>query len=224
MQDWMSKLERAKALFDAGGLTQEEFEAEKQRLLPRALGPEEPKHHQGETTNFNDSGSIRAEPDHAAIRRFPSFFRSAIGLTLVAAAAVIGYFTLAGSSSTPIADLPHDELSPLPSHAIVERQPSIPVTRPAPAAQAYQSTKSSTATRDNVGEATPVEPDWTPAQKELLSIWSNEMRECDPAAELTEEVASACARLEAVEEEMKSSGICTVPVPETDAVSLRRCR
>lgn len=36
MQDWISKLERAKALLDADVLTQEEFEAEKARLLPRS--------------------------------------------------------------------------------------------------------------------------------------------------------------------------------------------
>lgn len=36
MQDWISKLERAKALLDAGVLTQEEFEAEKARLLPKS--------------------------------------------------------------------------------------------------------------------------------------------------------------------------------------------
>lgn len=34
MQDWMIKLERAKALLDAGALTLQEFEAEKARLLP----------------------------------------------------------------------------------------------------------------------------------------------------------------------------------------------
>lgn len=39
MNEWMSKLERAKALFDAGALTQEEFEAEKFRLLPRGGQP-----------------------------------------------------------------------------------------------------------------------------------------------------------------------------------------
>lgn len=35
MDDWMSKLERAKALLEAGALTPEEFEAEKARLLPK---------------------------------------------------------------------------------------------------------------------------------------------------------------------------------------------
>ena len=35
MSDWISELERAKRLLEAGALTQEEFEAEKLRLLPR---------------------------------------------------------------------------------------------------------------------------------------------------------------------------------------------
>ena len=36
MTDWISRLEQAKRLLDAGALTPEEFEAEKLRLLPRA--------------------------------------------------------------------------------------------------------------------------------------------------------------------------------------------
>ncbi len=35
MNDWMNRLERAKSLYDAGALTEAEFEAEKARLLPR---------------------------------------------------------------------------------------------------------------------------------------------------------------------------------------------
>lgn len=65
MEDWIGKLERAKALLDAGALTPEEFEAEKARLLPRTLSPAD----EGAESDFDEfrddhqgsiAGSIRA--------------------------------------------------------------------------------------------------------------------------------------------------------------------
>jgi len=64
MPDWMSKLERAKALLDAGALTPEEFEAEKAKLLPTSstsyAEPIEPSidHHHGNET-VSHSGWIK---------------------------------------------------------------------------------------------------------------------------------------------------------------------
>lgn len=51
MNDWISKLERAKALFDAGGLTTDEFEAEKARLIPRSAFPEPAENQEEQNLN-----------------------------------------------------------------------------------------------------------------------------------------------------------------------------
>lgn len=53
MNDWISKLERAKALFDAGGLTKDEFEAEKARLIPRAAFSEPEEHQEKQSLNVD---------------------------------------------------------------------------------------------------------------------------------------------------------------------------
>jgi hypothetical protein len=68
------------------------------------------------------------------------------------------------------------------------------------------------------------EPKWTSAQRKLMARWENEMANCDPASEAFAEVEAACDRLDLVEQEMRISGICTEPVPDSGAVTLVRCR
>ncbi len=70
---------------------------------------------------------------------------------------------------------------------------------------------------------TTAEPEWTAEQNLLISEWNIEMRNCDPAADETQEVMDVCTRLEDTVKRMKNAGICTVDVPDTDAVQLRRC-
>jgi hypothetical protein len=225
MQDWMSKLERAKALFDAGALTRAEFEAEKLRLLPHALAFERPEQQEGETGSvdgrrLSEGGISQAEP-----RRSLSSFRTALLSSLIVVTAATGYLLSEAGPSSPSKDLTQTEPSTAPPHAeTVERGRTLPVTRALPAVQAGPEAKPVSKTANTFEDAAADEPKWTPAQYRLISTWSKEMEVCDPGAEESEEITSACARLEAIEEEMKENNICTATIPETDAVALRRCR
>ncbi|WP_155806073.1 hypothetical protein [Erythrobacter litoralis] len=72
-------------------------------------------------------------------------------------------------------------------------------------------------------EDTSAEPSWTQAQRGLIARWEAEMVSCDPASDDFDEIEAACARLDSVEQEMRSSGICTQPLPDSGAVALVRC-
>lgn len=100
MQDWMSKLERAKALLDAGALTPEEFDAEKARLLP------------GSSSTFVDqSYAVAAEPEEGETSVRSRWMRLAIAATITIVAATIAYLLLADRSPSPAVENP----APLPT-------------------------------------------------------------------------------------------------------------
>ncbi len=79
-------------------------------------------------------------------------------------------------------------------------------------------------TADSSEYSTSEAPHWSQSERLVISRWEDEMSNCDPAVEYTEEIRVACERLDAVEEEMRSLGICTAPVPDSGAVTLVRCR
>lgn len=88
MQDWISKLERAKALLDAGVLTQEEFEAEKARLLPRSSSA---------FVGKNEHLATDREADKPGVR--PRWISAAILVGLATVIASVAYLLLADRSS-----------------------------------------------------------------------------------------------------------------------------
>ena len=69
----------------------------------------------------------------------------------------------------------------------------------------------------------PLKRNWTPAQHKLIAVWETEMTNCDPM-EQSEAVDAACARLDVVVKKMRSIGVCTEAVPDSDAVALKHCR
>lgn len=83
MQDWMSKLERAKALLDAGALTPEEFEAEKVRLLPSSS-----------TTFVDQSEHLVTKPEEDEPGARPHWVKVAIVAGLAIVIATIAYLLL----------------------------------------------------------------------------------------------------------------------------------
>lgn len=116
MQDWMSKLERAKALLDAGALTPEEFEAEKARLLPSSSST---------VVDHNEHLIVGPEEDEPSAR--PRWIKAAIAAALAITIATIAYLLLADRSPKPAVK----KAAPLPQTATPTPVAS-PTPRPTP--------------------------------------------------------------------------------------------
>jgi len=117
MQDWMSKLERAKALLDAGALTPEEFEAEKARLLPSS------------SPAFVDQSEdiVADELEGNELSARPRWIKAAIAAALAIMVATIGYVLLTDRSPRAATD----KAEPLPTATPQAATPT-PVTPPTP--------------------------------------------------------------------------------------------
>lgn len=92
MHDWMSKLERAKALLDAGALTPEEFEAEKARLLPSSSST---------VVDQDEHLAVGSQEDEPSART--RWIKATIAAVLVIAIATLAYLLLADRSPKPTA-------------------------------------------------------------------------------------------------------------------------
>lgn len=116
MHDWMSKLERAKALLDAGALTPEEFEAEKVRLLPSSS-----------PTFVDQSKHLVAVPEEDEPGARSPWVKAAIVAALAIVSAIIAYLLLVDRSPKPVAE----KAAPLPIATPQAATPT-PVAPPTP--------------------------------------------------------------------------------------------
>lgn len=93
MSDWMSKLERAKALLEAGALTPEEFEAEKARLLPSSSPA-----HADQGDELIDAYGENEGTSHGG------WVRAAIAIAFIAMSASIAFFAMMTPNATPASE------------------------------------------------------------------------------------------------------------------------
>lgn len=141
MQDWMSKLERAKALLDVGAITQDEFAAEKARLLPRAYPTNRPGQDSNPVEEYHGHPKqSQGELDVSeTIRRF-SPLNAAIAVTLAFTIAIIGYLVFNDETSQPLVTPTQEQAMPTPpatSHTGVERAASKPAAKANPSTQQF---------------------------------------------------------------------------------------
>lgn len=131
MHDWMSKLERAKKLLDAGALTPEEFEAEKTRLLPRSS----PANQQNHAVNILGRGNEVDEAEDWDSEPVPVNSSTKIGLALVLAMAIAAtvFVLLKSEPSMPSASIsPAHPTNSMVTPTIAEKTASKPIVQAAP--------------------------------------------------------------------------------------------
>lgn len=195
MQDWMSKLERAKALLDAGALTPEEFETEKARLLPAPLS----------TYTDWDEYSTSEPPEGIEPVPHSGFMKTAIVAVIVMVIATFAYLLFAGQSLERNLNLPVKKTAAQPP-AIPER--SGPLLT---AGKALDRTLARPAATSLPVAPTPVAKKasgWTETEKGLIARWTELNEHCRGGSGDDPKTMEACDLREAASAQLGSADIC----------------
>jgi hypothetical protein len=195
MRDWISKLERAKALLDSGALTPEEFNAEKARLLPQSAAFSD----RSELSVAEDSGKSKKSCRDRLIR----FAMVAALLVVVATAA---YLMFASPRSEPQLNMPVT--------TVVQPSPAPQTATPTPTPSEKKDDGLAASQSTPVAEeATPLPaaekgPDWTTTEQALVDRWYDLNERCRGGSGDDSNTMDACALREQVSAQLDTADIC----------------
>lgn len=193
MQDWIRKLERAKALLDEGALTLEEFETEKARLLASSASTYALKEDQSANRHVNEN---RGVGNTARVK--------AVAMVVASiSVAIVAYFLLAEQSSKPstvptVAE-PRQSAAVVP--AAIPTHASLPVTnRPASQPTPYPTPE--------VAKKADEPAAWTITEQALIERWSELNELCRGGSGDDPSTMEACDLREEVFAQLASADIC----------------
>jgi len=198
MQDWMSKLERAKALFDAGALTAEEFETEKARLLPAPL------------STYADRGEhIASQPlEEVEPTSRAGVMKAAIIALIMGVIATFAYSLFAGQALQP----DQNSNPPVKTAARAPARPKASTQTPTPTVgKALDQLVAPTADTSVTSTTTPVAKKasgWTATEKGLIAGWIELNERCRGGSGDDPKTMEACELREAASAQLDSADIC----------------
>lgn len=210
MQDWIDKLERAKALLDAGALTPEEYEAEKARLLPAPL------------SNFADRGEhFVSEPlDKSEPLVHDGSIKAAIVAAIAIGIAVLGYLLFAGKSP---------ELTRKSPVTTTTQPPKIPQTATPTPAAAKAANRTVMPPSVSPMTATPASTEqkassWTATEQALIARWKELNELCRGGSGDDPKTMEACDLRDAASTQLDSADICYGEEGQYDSqMEMHRC-